>query len=51
MKNILAILTQKPIIIIACHFVHISLDIFIKIINTSISYYFLLQTFEETITQ
>ncbi|KAK2588894.1 hypothetical protein KPH14_001755 [Odynerus spinipes] len=51
MKNILIILTQKPIVLVACNFVHISLDIFIKVINTSISYYFLLQTFDETITQ
>ncbi|XP_043498657.1 uncharacterized protein LOC122521959 [Polistes fuscatus] len=47
MKGILLVLTQKPMVLVACHFFFISLDMFVKILNTSISYYFLLQTFEE----
>ncbi|KAK2588892.1 hypothetical protein KPH14_001753 [Odynerus spinipes] len=47
MKDVLLVLSQKPIILTACHFCHISLDLFVKILNTSLSYYFLLQTFDE----
>ncbi|XP_046826495.1 uncharacterized protein LOC124427526 [Vespa crabro] len=46
-KGVLLILVQKPIILTACHLFFISLDLFIKILNTSLSYYFLLQTFDE----
>ncbi|KAI4493119.1 hypothetical protein M0802_009669 [Mischocyttarus mexicanus] len=48
MKDVLFILAQKPIVLTACHFFHISLDLFVKILNTSLSYYFLLQTIDET---
>ncbi|KAI4488306.1 hypothetical protein M0804_005154 [Polistes exclamans] len=47
MKDVLFILAQKPIVLTACHFFHISLDLFVKILNTSLSYYFLLQTIDE----
>ncbi|KAK2588891.1 hypothetical protein KPH14_001752 [Odynerus spinipes] len=47
MKDVLFVLTQKPIVLTACHFVYVSLDIFVKILNTSMSCYFLLQTFDE----
>ncbi|XP_035720600.1 odorant receptor 22c-like [Vespa mandarinia] len=48
MKGVLLMLVQKPIVLSACHLFYISLDLFIKILNTSLSYYFLLQTFDET---
>ncbi|XP_015171447.1 PREDICTED: uncharacterized protein LOC107063841 [Polistes dominula] len=48
MKSVLLILAQKPIILTACHFFYISMDLFVKILNTSLSYYFLLRTFDET---
>ncbi|KAF7393639.1 hypothetical protein HZH68_010458 [Vespula germanica] len=47
MKGVLLTLIQKPIVLSACHFFYISLDLFVKILNTSLSYYFLLQTFDE----
>lgn len=31
MKDVLIILSQKPIVIVACHFLYISLNIFIKV--------------------
>ncbi|KAL2713844.1 odorant receptor Or2-like [Vespula squamosa] len=47
MKDVLLMLVQKPIVLTACHLFYISLDLFVKILNTSLSYYFLLQTFDE----
>nr|KAF7416801.1 hypothetical protein H0235_011332 [Vespula pensylvanica] len=47
MKDVLFMLVQKPIVLTACQLFSISLDLFVKILNTSLSYYFLLQTFDE----
>nr|AQN78412.1 olfactory receptor 10 [Meteorus pulchricornis] len=46
MTSILIMLTQKPLMISACGFVAISIDMFPKTINTAISYFFLLKTME-----
>ncbi|XP_011307734.1 uncharacterized protein [Fopius arisanus] len=45
--SILIILTQKPLVIVAAGCVYISLDMFLMTLNTAVSYFFLLQTFEE----
>ncbi|CAL7936165.1 unnamed protein product [Xylocopa violacea] len=37
-------LAQRPIILKACDVMQVSLDLFVKILNTTISYYFLLET-------
>ncbi|XP_047354649.1 odorant receptor 82a-like isoform X1 [Vespa velutina] len=38
MKDVLVILTQKPIVLISCHFSHISLNIFIKVKKKGYNY-------------
>ncbi|XP_034934702.1 odorant receptor 4-like [Chelonus insularis] len=48
MTSIIIMLTQKPIIVTACNFAAVSLDIFVMIVNTTISYFFLLRTIEHT---
>ncbi|THK32885.1 odorant receptor Or2 [Diachasma alloeum] len=45
--SVLIILTQKPLVIVAAGCVYISLDMFLMTLNTAVSYFFLLQTFEE----
>ncbi|THK32878.1 odorant receptor 13a-like [Diachasma alloeum] len=45
--SILIMLAQKPLQITAAHFVVVSNDIFIMTLNTAVSYFFLLKTFEE----
>ncbi|XP_063975812.1 uncharacterized protein LOC135161818 [Diachasmimorpha longicaudata] len=45
--SVLIILTQKPLVIVAAACVYISLDMFLMTLNTAVSYFFLLQTFEE----
>ncbi|XP_034934708.1 odorant receptor 4-like [Chelonus insularis] len=44
MKAIIIMLKQKPLVLTACNFSNVSIDIFTKILNTTISYYFLLKT-------
>nr|QGW50359.1 odorant receptor 31 [Chouioia cunea] len=46
-NDILIILAQKPITLVAKGCMLIQLEMFAKIINTSVSYFFLLQTLEE----
>ncbi|XP_076760491.1 odorant receptor 4 [Xylocopa sonorina] len=43
-KQFLLNLAQRPIIFKACDIMQVSLDLFVKILNTAISYYFLLET-------
>nr|AQN78475.1 olfactory receptor 73 [Meteorus pulchricornis] len=47
MTSILIMLTQKPLVISACSFAAISIKLFPKLINTAISYFFLLRTMED----
>ncbi|XP_034934703.1 odorant receptor 13a-like [Chelonus insularis] len=47
MTSVTIMLTQKPIIMTACNFATVSLDIFVMIVNTTISYFFLLRTLEQ----
>nr|AQN78413.1 olfactory receptor 11 [Meteorus pulchricornis] len=44
MTSVVIMLSQKPILMTACNFSVVSLDIFVKVLNTAISYFFLLQT-------
>ncbi|CAD6214732.1 GSCOCT00004196001.3-RA-CDS [Cotesia congregata] len=46
MTSIIIILSQKSLIIKACKFSTVSIDMFSAVINTTISYYLLLKTFE-----
>ncbi|XP_034934709.1 uncharacterized protein [Chelonus insularis] len=46
MTAIVIMLQQKPLVLTACNFSIVSIDIFTKILNTTISYYFLLKTLE-----
>ncbi|KAK0178453.1 hypothetical protein PV327_007344 [Microctonus hyperodae] len=43
---VLMSLNQRPMTLIACHYTTISLNILVSIVNTTISYYFLLQTLQ-----
>ncbi|XP_063975813.1 uncharacterized protein LOC135161819 [Diachasmimorpha longicaudata] len=45
--SILIMLAQRPLQITAAHFVIVSNDIFVMTLNTAVSYFFLLKTFEE----
>nr|UEN71233.1 olfactory receptor 50 [Gregopimpla kuwanae] len=47
MSNVLIMITCKPLILTACKFSVIGLDMFLAITNTAVSYFFLLQTLEE----
>nr|AQN78411.1 olfactory receptor 9 [Meteorus pulchricornis] len=49
MSSFLIILTQKPLILTACNFSNVTLDMFIMVLNTTISYFFLLRTLEENV--
>ncbi|XP_044003982.1 odorant receptor 13a-like [Aphidius gifuensis] len=50
--SVLLLLCQKPIVIVACSISTVSVDMFIMVLNTSLSYFFLLKTMEEkTITK
>nr|AZQ24950.1 odorant receptor [Aphidius gifuensis] len=44
--SILILLSQKPMIITACSLTVVSVDMFVAVLNTSISYFFLLKTME-----
>ncbi|XP_044596833.1 putative odorant receptor 92a [Cotesia glomerata] len=46
MNSILIMLTQKPLVIIACKYATVSIEMFSAVINTTISYYLLLKTFD-----
>ncbi|XP_043270387.1 uncharacterized protein [Venturia canescens] len=47
MTSVLIMLLWKPLILSACGFSTISLDMFVAIVNTAMSYFFLLQTLDE----
>ncbi|XP_074102345.1 odorant receptor 13a-like [Cotesia typhae] len=47
MTSIIIILSQRPLILTACNFSVVSVEIFQMVINTTVSYFFLLQTLEE----
>ncbi|KAK0075944.1 hypothetical protein PV325_006147 [Microctonus aethiopoides] len=44
---VMVTLVQKPLMLVSCHFAIISLNIFVSVLNTTISYYFLLQTLQK----
>ncbi|XP_057327193.1 odorant receptor 4-like [Microplitis mediator] len=46
MTSIIIILSQRPLILTACNFSVVSVEIFQMVINTTVSYFFLLQTLE-----
>ncbi|XP_008547951.1 odorant receptor 4-like [Microplitis demolitor] len=46
MTAIIIILSQKPLSLTACNFSVVSVDIFQAVVNTTVSYFFLLQTIE-----
>nr|AXM05203.1 odorant receptor [Campoletis chlorideae] len=48
MTSVLIMLLWKPLVLSACGFSTISLDMFVAIVNTAMSYFFLLQTLDET---
>ncbi|KAK0178485.1 hypothetical protein PV327_007373 [Microctonus hyperodae] len=43
---VLITLNQRPMTLVACHYTTISLNILVSIVNTTISYYFLLKTLQ-----
>ncbi|XP_012140182.1 odorant receptor 82a [Megachile rotundata] len=45
-KQFSLILTQRTIVVKACRILLVSLDLFVKVLNTAISYYFLLKTID-----
>nr|QNL14957.1 olfactory receptor 13 [Aulacocentrum confusum] len=47
MSSMVIMLGQKPLILNACGFTTVSINLFIKVANTAISYLFLLQTLQE----
>ncbi|XP_074102600.1 odorant receptor 13a-like [Cotesia typhae] len=46
-SSIIIMLSQKPLILTACNFLYVTIDMFVKVGNTTISYYLLLKTFEQ----
>nr|WGO81759.1 olfactory receptor 81 [Microplitis mediator] len=46
-SSIIIMLAQKPLILTACNLLYVTIDMFVKVINTTISYYLLLKTFEQ----
>nr|AQN78461.1 olfactory receptor 59 [Meteorus pulchricornis] len=46
MKSVVIMLSQKPLTLTACHFSTISVDLFVSVLNTTMSYFFLLQTLQ-----
>nr|WGO81824.1 olfactory receptor 154 [Microplitis mediator] len=47
MSSIVIMLSQRPLILTACNFSVVSVKIFVMILNTTISYFFLLQTLDD----
>ncbi|XP_014298175.1 odorant receptor 4-like [Microplitis demolitor] len=47
MTSVIIMLAQKPMIVTACNFSTVTVDIFIMVLKTTVSYFFLLQTLEE----
>nr|AQN78466.1 olfactory receptor 64 [Meteorus pulchricornis] len=47
MSSILIMVTQRPLVITVCHFSTVSIDMFAKILNTAVSYFFLLRTMQD----
>ncbi|XP_058790713.1 odorant receptor 4-like [Phymastichus coffea] len=48
MNDVLIVLSQKPLVFTAKSVMVLGLDMFAKIVNTTVSYFFLLQTLDET---
>ncbi|KAG6797616.1 hypothetical protein HZU73_06936 [Apis mellifera caucasica] len=46
-KYFLLVLAQRPIVLKACSLVQVTMDLLAKIMNTTISYYFLLETMND----
>nr|QNL14971.1 olfactory receptor 27 [Aulacocentrum confusum] len=47
MTSILIMLSQKPLVLTACSYTVVSVDMFAMVMNTTVSYFFLLQTMDE----
>nr|WGO81760.1 olfactory receptor 82 [Microplitis mediator] len=47
MQSIIIMLSQKPLILTACNFTVVSMDVFMSVLNTTLSYFLLLNTFAE----
>ncbi|KAG8037791.1 hypothetical protein G9C98_006002 [Cotesia typhae] len=47
MTSIVIVLSQPPLVLTACNFSIINVKVFVMVLNTSLSYFFLLQTVEE----
>ncbi|XP_053593402.1 uncharacterized protein LOC103571543 [Microplitis demolitor] len=47
MNSVIIMLSQKPMVVTACSFSPVTVDIFVMVLKTTASYYFLLETFEE----
>ncbi|XP_014298189.1 odorant receptor 4-like [Microplitis demolitor] len=47
MDSVIITLSQKPLTLTACNFSVVSVDIFVMVLNTTVSYFFLLQTLDE----
>ncbi|XP_053593398.1 uncharacterized protein LOC128667456 [Microplitis demolitor] len=43
-SSIIIMLAQKPLILTACNLLHVTIDMFVKVINTTVSCYLLLKT-------
>ncbi|XP_057327186.1 uncharacterized protein LOC130668751 isoform X2 [Microplitis mediator] len=48
-SSIIIMLAQKPLILRACNLLHVTIDMFVKVINTTVSCYLLLKTFEQEV--
>ncbi|XP_060833001.1 odorant receptor 24a-like isoform X1 [Bombus pascuorum] len=46
-KGFTLILAQRSIVLKACNLMQVSLDLFVKVLNTAVSYYFLLETIDK----
>ncbi|KAG8037780.1 hypothetical protein G9C98_005991 [Cotesia typhae] len=47
MHSVIIMLSQQPLILQACSFTAVSMDVFMSVLNTTISYFLLLNTFAE----
>ncbi|CAD6214750.1 GSCOCT00013828001.3-RA-CDS, partial [Cotesia congregata] len=46
-SSIIIMLAQKPLILTACGLLNVTIEMFVKVINTSVSYFLLLKTFDQ----
>ncbi|XP_044596840.1 odorant receptor 4-like [Cotesia glomerata] len=48
-SSIIIMLAQKPLILTACGLLNVTIEMFVKVINTSVSYFLLLKTFDQKV--